>query len=304
MNIENNNSTPVYNRARGIGFIVLASIAFAVMGAFAKILGAKFNSVEIVFFRNFFGGVVLLISILIKPLQNIGGKPFLLIFRGVIGTLSLYCFAYTLTTLTLGEAFTFYQTSSIFIALFSFIFFGQTLNKWGILALLLGFLGIATIFRPDIDFFKITNLFGLLSGLGSALAYMSVSELNKVYDKRAIVMSFMISGSVFAAISMLIGSVYHNDALSVIIATPKMPAWSDALSIMGIGTGALLGQYFATIAYSAEKPGIVSVASYSNIVFSIFLGVLLGDQFPDWISQIGILLIIISGTIISIVKEI
>jgi drug/metabolite transporter (DMT)-like permease len=302
--MENNQTIPVYNRARGIGYIVLASMAFAVMGAFAKILGAKFNSVEIVFFRNFFGCVALLVSIYFKPLQNIGGKPFLLAFRGIIGTFSLYCFAYTLTTLTLGEAFTFYQTSSIFIAFFSFVFLGQTLNKWGILALLLGFMGIATIFRPDIDFFKITNLFGLLSGLGSALAYMSVSELNKLYDKRAIVMSFMISGSAFAALSMLIGSFYHNDALRVIIAEPKMPNWSDALSIIGIGVGALLGQYFATIAYSAEKPGIVSVASYSNIVFSILLGVLLGDQFPDSISQLGILLIIISGVIISLVKEI
>ena len=297
-------TTQQYNRAKGIGYIVLASMAFAVMGAFAKILGAKFNSVEIVFFRNFFGCVTLLISIAIKPMQNIGGKPYLLIFRGVIGTFALYCFAYTLTSLTLGEAFTFYQTSSIFIAFLSYVILGQTLNKWGIFALFIGFLGIITIFRPDIDFFKPTNLFGILSGLGSGLAYMSVSELNKVYDKRAIVMSFMISGSVCAAISMSIGSVYHNDALRVIIAAPTMPAWSDAVPIIGIGLGALLGQYFATIAYSAEKPGIVSVASYINIVFSIGLGVLLGDKFPDLISQIGIILIIVSGAIISLVKEI
>jgi drug/metabolite transporter (DMT)-like permease len=47
----------------------------------------------------------------------------------------------------------------------------------------------------------------------------------------------------------------------------------------------------------------VSAIGYSNIVFSLIFGLILGDAFPDWLSFIGILCIISSGIIISVLKK-
>ena len=304
MEIKTTTSPTVRNRKKAIVFMLMASLSFAFMGAFAKELGHKFNSVEIVFFRNFFGSVVLLTAIFFRPLQNKGSNLNLLIFRGLIGTFGLYCFSYTLTHMTMGEAFTYFQTSSFFIAFLSYFFLKETLNKWGWLAIFIGFVGIVVCFRPDIEFLKFSNLLGIMNGLFSALAYMSVSALNQLYDRRAIVLSFMLSGTVVSALSMTIGYYYPIPSLSAIVAAPIMPNWSDAFYILGIGSFAVLGQYFVTIAYSNEKSGIVSVVSYSNIIFSIALGVMLHDPWPDFMSIIGIVLIIISGSIIAFVKDI
>ena len=70
-----------------------------------------------------------------------------------------------------------------------------------------------------------------------------------------------------------------------------------------MGLAALFGQYFVTRAYGAEQASIVSAISYSNIVFSICLGLLLGDAFPDLVSLMGILLIVASGIIISVSRR-
>jgi drug/metabolite transporter (DMT)-like permease len=70
-----------------------------------------------------------------------------------------------------------------------------------------------------------------------------------------------------------------------------------------MGTSALAGQYFVTLAYGSDKAGIVSVFSYSNIIFSVFLGVLLGDTFPNIIAWTGIACIIGSGVLISLEKR-
>jgi drug/metabolite transporter (DMT)-like permease len=51
------------------------------------------------------------------------------------------------------------------------------------------------------------------------------------------------------------------------------------------------------------KAGIIGTISYSNILFSIILGLILGDNFPSISIVFGILLIILSGLLVSSKKE-
>lgn len=66
---------------------------------------------------------------------------------------------------------------------------------------------------------------------------------------------------------------------------------------------ALFGQYFVTRACGADKAGIVSAIGYANIIFSVFIGMALGDAFPDWMSALGMACIISSGILISLFKR-
>ena len=70
-----------------------------------------------------------------------------------------------------------------------------------------------------------------------------------------------------------------------------------------LGLAALFGQYFVTRAYGSDIPGLVSAIGYSNILFSLVFGLMLGDAFPDLLSFVGILCIISSGIIISLLKK-
>ena len=283
--------------------MLIASLAFAAMGVFVKRLGKDFDTVEIVLFRNLFGVIFILISIWQKPLVQTGGKSFLLLFRGFIGTVALYAFAHNLVNMSLGEAFTFYQTSAFFIAFFSYFFLKEKLNAYTWLGLLIGFSGIIIIFRPDIQLFSSNNIMGLTNGLLSAAAYMAVSELKKHYDTRSIVLSFMSWGILLPLLSMLIGHFYYSDAFSIVLSQAKMPERRHSFDIILVGLCALTGQIYATRAYGAEKAGIVSAISYSNVIFSVILGFFIGDKIPDAHAIVGMILIILSGLVISLTKE-
>jgi len=77
-----------------------------------------------------------------------------------------------------------------------------------------------------------------------------------------------------------------------------MPSGIVWIYVMGMGLFATLAQLYMTKAYGASQAGVVGAVSYTNIVFSIGVGLLLGDALPDFITLFGIILIIISGILV------
>src|SRR6187549_1408038 len=101
--------------------MLLAAAWFSLMGASAKLLRADFNAGQLVFWRNCMGALVLVPGLVLwPPKAKSGGKTRWLIFRGFMGTLSLYALLYCVIYMPLGTAMTYNLTSTIWIALFSF----------------------------------------------------------------------------------------------------------------------------------------------------------------------------------------
>jgi drug/metabolite transporter (DMT)-like permease len=292
-----------HRRYHGILYMLLAALGFSVMGGAAKLLKGSFNAGQLVFYRNAVGLFVLLIGFAVKPPVSHGGKLRWLIFRGIMGTVALYTLLYCILHLPLGTAMTYNLTSAIFISVFSFFLFKEYHGKQVLLALLLGFAGMVLVYKPSMYLPWYYHVAGLISGISSAIAYITVGKLNKYYDARVIVASFMISGVLFPSVSMLIQYIGGFKSDEIFLVAFKWPHSVEWIYIILLGLAALFGQYFVTRSYGADKAGIVSAVGYANIVFSVFIGMMLGDAFPDSISLSGICCIIISGIIISLVKK-
>ena len=287
------------NVKKGIQYMLIASLLFAFMGAAAKGLSNSMSSIEVVFFRNVFGVALILFSIYRSPLVQVGGKVWLLIFRGIAGFVALLFFFYNIANISLGEAMTFSKTSTIFTAIFAYIFVKEKLGFKGWLGVFVGFIGILFITKFDGSNLDKTDYLGILCGVGAGLAYTSVRELRKYYDTRAIVLSFMTIGTVGPMILLIIGEFYTNENLDFLFAKFVMPSGMDWFYIVLLGLFATYAQIFMTKSYAYAKAGIVATVSYSNIAFSIILGIFLGDAFPDiWIC-LGIILIVTSGLLVS-----
>ncbi|WP_368030723.1 DMT family transporter [Arcobacter sp. s6] len=288
---------------KGIQYMLFASVMFAFMGAAAKELSDSMSSVEVVFFRNIFGVFLILISIYNSPLKQIGGKFWLLVFRGMAGFIALLFFFYNISEISLGEAMTFSKTSTIFTAILAYFLLKEKLGVKGWLGVFVGFIGIVFITEFDGSSLEKTDYLGILSGVGAALAYTSVRELRNFYDSRAIVLSFMTIGTIGPLILMIISTFYSNKSLDFMLGTFVMPLASDWIYIILLGVFATLAQIYMTKAYSFAKAGIIGTISYSNILFSILLGLILGDNFPSISIVFGILLIVLSGLLVSSKKE-
>lgn len=279
--------------------MIAASLLFALMGAAAKLMGDTYTSIQIVFYRGLFASSFILFTIAGgNKLNNKGGKPYLLMFRGLTGTLALYALFYNIYTIGLALSITYLQTAPIFVALFSWIFLKEMIRWPGWVAILIGFTGILIIFRPDFEAGFKSNLLGLFNGIAAGAAYTSVRELRNYYDNRSIVLSFALWGTLLPVISMILGELglFQNlDFLVSDFAWPLKETWG----LLAIGIFALLGQLLITRAYREEKAGLISAIGYVNIPFSIVIGFWLGDPWPDFWTIIGIILIISGGAIIS-----
>lgn len=278
----------------------LASLSFAFMGGFVKMLSEELSPLESTFFRNLFGVIFIGITFFKYPLNQKGGKFLLLFLRGFIGFLALYAYFYNIAHIPLSEAVVYNKISPIFVAIFAFIFLKEKLHRNIILSIIIAFIGVLFIAQPENGVFDKYDILGILSGLGAALAYTSIRELRKFYDTRIIVLSFMLTGSVIPLIIMVVSN-FDIEFLSLIsnkfIMPTQLIVW---INILGLGFFATLSQYLMTKSYEYTNAGIVSSVSYSNIIFSIIVGYFLGDSFPDIFMMIGVILVIISGILIII----
>ncbi len=280
----------------GVWYMLFASFCFAIMGAFAKELSMHMDSLEVVFFRNIVGVIFIGITFLKMPVKQVGGKPFLLFFRGLMGFIALVAFFYNIAHIPLADAMTFSRTSPMFTALFAFWFLKEKLGRKEVVALLIGFVGIIFIMKPNGFQLELTDMLGLLSGVGAALAYTSVKELKKYYDTRIIVLSFMLTGTIGPLLLIVFNDFLHVEFLKATFIVPDFKMW---VYIVGVGASATVAQIYMTKAYGIAKAGIVGAVSYSNILFSLIVGVLMGDAFPDLMGTFGIILVVIGGILVA-----
>jgi len=284
--------------------MLLASFSFALMGGFVKVLAQTLPSVEVTFFRNIFGVVIIGLSIWKVPLKQTGGKPVLLLFRGFIGFVALLAYFYVMGHIPLGEAVTYNKTSPIFVAIFAYLFLNEKLHKSAIFAIIIGFAGIVLVAQPEGGTFDRYDILGIFSAIGAALAYTSIRELRKYYDTRAIVMSFMGIGTLAPLILMLITPYMQVDEeFDWMFAEFVLPVGIEWLYVAVVGILATISQLLMTQAYGLTKAGIVGTISYSNIVFALIIGMVLGDPMPDFWTVLGIIFVIISGLLIAFKKK-
>ncbi|WP_086298681.1 DMT family transporter [Campylobacter devanensis] len=286
-------------RHLGIYYMLIASLLFAGTGALSKILSSELSSIEIVFFRNIIGLGLIIWMIYKRPLHQAGGKFWLLAFRGVIGTIGLYAFFYNIAHIDLATAFTFSKTSPIFTALLAAFIFKERLSYLGWFAIFIGFIGILFVIEPTLGVSK-DEYIGLLSGIGAALAYTSIRGLRKHYDTRAIVLSFMLCGSAMPLLSMIIGSFYYRPDLDFLISPFIMPSLTSWVMVILMGLLATGFQIYLTKAYAAsKKAGVVAAVGYSDVIFSMIFGLILGDALPDAWAFLGIVMIIGAGILVA-----
>lgn len=276
--------------------MLAASLLFSLTMVFAKLLSHSMGSVEVTFWRNAIGLVVLLLVVLRKPIQNQGGRPLTLMFRGIIGTVALLTFFYTISATSLSHAIVYAKTEPIFTALLAFFLLGEKLTAKAVFSIFIGFVGVAVLSGLDFDYL---HIMGILTGFLSALAYTSVRALKAHYDARTVVLSFMFFGVLIPCLLMVAAQFYTSQYFAFALSPFVMPQGNDWIWIILMGFAAAYGQLFMTRAYFYAKAGLISTVSYSVVLFASLFGIALGDVVPTAIILTGAVLIVLSGILLS-----
>ena len=285
--------------------MLIGALISALNGAIAKVLADDLSAMEIVFFRNLIGVMIILYSLKHTPPKLKGSKFHMLITRGLFGFTAMILFFYTITIIPLGEAITLNKTSPLFVTILAYYLLKERLNKATIFAVIIGFLGIILITKPFGVNISYEHFLGILGGFFAAAAYTTIKKIKDIYDARVIVLSFVGIGSLLPAIFFLIAPyIEAPKSIEFLFPTFTLPStlwiWFLILFMAVIST---ISQWLLTKAYSLSNVSIIGVISYTNIPFAIGFGWMLGDKFPDFYTFLGIGLIILGGLLVGRAKK-
>lgn len=267
-------------------WMVVASAFFALMGACIKLASAQVGFFDIIFYRSLIN--VAIVALLIKT-KNIGFRTRHLglhMKRAAIGNAAMYCGFYSLIHLPIATATTLGYTNPIFQSVITFVTAKGQLTGKLLFSVLLGFVGILVLLRPDVPHGEYAaTLVGLLSGLLTALAYFNVGKLVRTGEPELrVVFYFSLVGTVVGGtMTMIVGFA----ALDMTM----------LLCVCAIGIFGSLGQITMTRAYGSGNAVVVGILSYTTIIFSTLLGYLIFAEALSPIAAVGMALIILSGAL-------
>lgn len=271
--------------SKGIQYMLLASVFFALMNLCVKALGKSIPATEIIIFRSI---VALFVTYFILKKQKIspwGNNRKLLILRGLAGTGGLLFYFYTLQRMPLASAVTIQYLSPIFTIFFAiFILKEKTkLLQWSFF--LLAFIGVAFIKGFDSRISNQLLIIGICAAMFSGLAYNFVRKL-KDYDHPLVVVFY------FPLVSIPI-------ILPFAISNWVMPNCQELFLLVLIGILTQVAQVYMTKAYQLEKVNQVSSIRYLGVVYALSFGFFFFNETYTWLSLLGMLLVI-SGILLNI----
>lgn len=206
----------------------------------------------------------------------------------------MFLFFYNVSTIPLGTASTFAQTVPLYAVFFAFFLLKESLSPLVVLATLIGFSGIILISNPSSNIPPANVIIGILSGITAGMALVSVRGCRAYFEERLIILSFGIIATLMSIFGILLHSFFTFDFLS----WQNIPQ-STWIYILAMGLSGTLGQFLMTKAFILAPAGIVAPLDYSKIIFSLSLGLALGDPFPNLPTFLGMFLVIVSGFLIA-----
>jgi len=106
-------------------------------------------------------------------------------------------------------------------------------------------------------------------------------------------------GTLGPVVLFLISPYIHAPELDFMLGKFVMPQGIVWFYVIAMGLFATLSQVLMTKAYGETKAGIVGAVSYTNILFSIIVGLMLGDALPSLMTTLGIILIVFAGVMVA-----
>ena len=192
---ENSNLLSKFNSIdKGVLFMFLSALISALNGAVAKILSESMEPLEIVFYRNLLGVLIIVYSLKKFPRLINRSKLHLLFLRGVFGAMAMVLFFYTIATIPLGEAVVLNKTSPFFVTILAYYLMKESITLRTFFALIIGFIGIVFIMKPFDLIISFEHILGVLGGFFAAAAYATIKKIKDIYDARIIMLSFMSIG--------------------------------------------------------------------------------------------------------------
>jgi drug/metabolite transporter (DMT)-like permease len=273
---------------RGVMLMILACVAFSSMWVLIRLASAALHPLQIVFFRNALGLLVLVPMVLANPGLIRLGRWRLHAARGTSGFIATMGTFYSVANAPLTIALSINYTAPLFATLGAVIFLGERIRARRVIGLVMGFVGMLIVVRPGAVPLSPGVLAALISAVSTAFAVIAIRRLVGADDPRAVaIWSFMFN----LVPSFLIALFFW--------ATPPLMVWP---MLIGIGGAAAIGQLAMSRAFTLGEASMLLPFDFVRFGLVTLAGITLFSERYDVFTLLGGGLILAS-TIYLAVRE-
>ena len=268
---------------------LLAMAAITTTFALVKLLGERgVNIIELIFYRQFLAIPIVYAWIVTTrgPMGFTTRRIDRHATRTALGIIGMLLNFGAVSLLPLAESTTIGFTAPIFATILSALFLGEKtgIHRWS--AVILGFIGVIIMARPDSSHFPPLGLaVAMAAAVSVAIISIVLRELSRTEPAPVIVFWFSVLSVPPAGAAMFwFGQVHSLETFLL-------------LGLLGLAGG--ISQMLMTSALRWGPVSIVLPMDYSSILWATLLGWLLWNTLPAGSTWVGAALIIASGLYIA-----
>jgi drug/metabolite transporter (DMT)-like permease len=264
----------------GIAFKVLSALAFTLMSAGIKRLGADYPTGELVFFRSAFALLPLLVWLAWQGdlasavrTRNVVGH----LRRGLIGSAAMFCGFVGLSYLPLSDAVAIGYASPLIVVMLAALVLKERVRAYRWSAVVIGFIGVLIMLSPHLNAGVIGSglaggpavgaLYALLGAACAAGATIEVRRLTATERTGAIVFYFSVLTSLLGLTTIILGWRWPS------------PGEFGLLVVIGILGG--IGQILLTQSYRHADASLVAPFEYSTMIWAVLIGWFAFGHWPE-----------------------
>jgi len=290
------------NLLRAVAILSLGKLLFAFQDVIIKEMSGGYPVHQIMTIRGL--AAIPLLLLLIHFSSGLGilrhhhaGRH---LIRGGLMLTAFMCFYVALAGTSLTVATALFFTAPFFITLLSIPLLGEQVGRRRFVSILIGFIGVIIVLRPTTDGFSPYDLLPILAAFFYACCQLMVRVL-KMTEPPALMslyasVAFVVLGGLNGLLlSQVEAPLQAAASTQFLLRDWTMPNATDMLLLLLTGITSALGFMFSSSAYQRDKASNIAAFEYVMIVWVTLLSYLIWSEVPDFLTLLGIVLIIGSG---------
>ena len=277
---------------QGILLKIASAFVFTLMSAAVKSLIHTYPVAEIVFFRSFFGVVVLIIWLI--ALREFPGsiatrRPFSHLGRVAAGTTGMFLGFSSLAFLPLADSTAIGYASPLMVVVLAAVFLGETVRIYRWSAVAVGFAGVLIMVRGHlVDVAELgvagapeRSAAGVAIGLAAAgfaaTATVQTRRLTQ-FEKTGAIVFYFSAFSALIGLAVMLGAAVYGVELpgGDVLATQNWitPTGRDLATLIVLGCLGGLGQILMTESFRRADASVIACFDYTSMLWALMIGIL------------------------------
>ena len=286
-------------------FIAIGMLVLAIGDNYIRFITDKIGLWQFHFMRSFIAIPLLILFSFNQNYKIIFPKKFKLVFyRTALMVVSMLIYFGCLAFFPIAQVAAGLFTSPIFVIIFSRFIYREELNFIKIASVCIGSLGVLIVLNINIWDFTFGTIFPIFAGAFYALSSITTRKWCKEEDSRSLMFMFFLGiglTSLIIIIFLELNSFFSLLPISKSFITMNL-ALLDSQSLLIIIIHAFLsvvGGIFITYGYQKGETSFVSIFEYSFLFFATSWGVIFLSDYISKYIIFGMLLILLSGILVS-----